>query len=174
MYNQSCCNSYPAQNGQNGHNYFEIDAKTFAEWGIDSFKCDGCNQDPKTFDDLYPKMGQALNKSGQLNLHQYLNRKWTWSLCQTGRTILYSCEWPMYQFYKKIEPNYDAIAKNCHIFRNYGDVQDSWGSVSSIIDYYAKYNDLFMKHNGKLVKNFMNMLITILFYIRTWPLLWSR
>ncbi len=55
---------YPAQNGENGSNYFEIDAKTFAEWGIDSFKFDGCNEDPKHMDDLYPKMGKALNESG--------------------------------------------------------------------------------------------------------------
>jgi len=38
--------------------------KNFAEWGVDSFKFDGCNEDPHHFDDLFPKMGKALNESG--------------------------------------------------------------------------------------------------------------
>ena len=54
--------------GTNGSDYFDIDAKTFAEWGVDSFKFDGCGQDPKTFDVLYPKMGKALNGTGKLCL----------------------------------------------------------------------------------------------------------
>ena len=56
---------YPSQNG-NGSGYFEIDAKTFAEWGIDSFKFDGCNIDPKLFDKYYPIMQKALNATGEL------------------------------------------------------------------------------------------------------------
>ena len=57
--------SYPSQNG-NGSGYFDIDAKTFAEWGIDSFKFDGCNLDPKLFDKYYPIMQKALNATGEL------------------------------------------------------------------------------------------------------------
>ncbi|CAG2182216.1 unnamed protein product, partial [Oppiella nova] len=58
------CAGYPAQNGKTDKgDYFDIDAKTFAEWGIDSFKFDGCNEDTKRFDDLFPKMGKALNAS---------------------------------------------------------------------------------------------------------------
>ncbi len=59
-----CFYRYPSQNGKDGNNYFTIDAKTFAEWEVDSFKFDGCNEDPKHFDDLFPKMGKALNESG--------------------------------------------------------------------------------------------------------------
>jgi hypothetical protein len=59
-----CFVRYPAQNGKDGNNYFTIDAKTFAEWEVDSFKFDGCNEDPHHFDDLFPKMGKALNESG--------------------------------------------------------------------------------------------------------------
>jgi len=54
---------YPAQNG-NGSGYFAIDAQTFADWGIDSFKFDGCNEDPHNFDKLFPIMGNALNATG--------------------------------------------------------------------------------------------------------------
>ncbi len=56
--------SYPGQGGVNGSNYFKIDAQTFAEWGVDSFKFDGCNEDPTLFGKLYPEMGRALNATG--------------------------------------------------------------------------------------------------------------
>ncbi len=53
---------YPAQYG-----HYEIDAKTFAEWGIDSVKFDSCNEDPKRFDTLVPQMEKALNATGLKN-----------------------------------------------------------------------------------------------------------
>ena len=36
------------------------------------------------------------------------------------------------------QPNYTEVAKYCNIWRNYDDIQDSWTSVLSIVDYYAK------------------------------------
>ena len=45
--------------------YETIDAKTYAEWGVDFLKYDNCNNDgipPKT---RYPKMTKALNESGR-------------------------------------------------------------------------------------------------------------
>ncbi len=62
--------------------------------------------------------------------------------------MVYICEWPLYQFFNKINPNYDAITKYCHVFRNYGDVGDSWGSVDSIIKFYGENNEHFSKYNG--------------------------
>jgi len=51
--------------------------QTFASWGVDYLKVDGCFSNPFTFDVGYPKLSQALNA--------------------TGRPILLSCEWPFYQ-----------------------------------------------------------------------------
>ncbi|XP_054159759.1 alpha-N-acetylgalactosaminidase-like [Oppia nitens] len=133
------CAHYPGQNDKNGSNYFSIDAKTFAEWGIDSFKFDGCNEDPKHFDDLYPKMGKALNESGQ--------------------PMVFICEWPLYQLHHKITPNYSAIENTCHVYRNHGDVSDGWNSIISIINFYGDNNDLFIKYNGPGHFNDPDMLI---------------
>ena len=54
------------------------DAATYAAWGIDSLKMDGCNSlhSRTVMDPAYEYMGAALNK--------------------TGRPILYSCSWPFY------------------------------------------------------------------------------
>ena len=48
----------------NGSNYFKIDAETFAEWGIDSFKFDVCHEDYHKLDKLFPEMGHELNATG--------------------------------------------------------------------------------------------------------------
>jgi len=123
------CAGYPAQNG-NGSGYFALDAQTFAEWGIDSFKFDGCKEDPHNFDKLFPIMGNALNA--------------------TGAKIVFSCEWPLYQYFHnpRINPDYNAIAKTCNLFRNFNDVYDSWDDILNIIDFYASNQDLFTKYNG--------------------------
>lgn len=55
----------------------ELDATTFAEWDVDYVKLDGCYADYNTMDQGYPEFGRLLN--------------------QTGRPMVYSCSWPVYQ-----------------------------------------------------------------------------
>ncbi|XP_048400862.1 alpha-galactosidase A isoform X2 [Stegostoma tigrinum] len=111
------CAGYPGSYG-----YYELDAQTFADWGVDLLKFDGCN-----FINLdimiegYKNMSLALNK--------------------TGRDIVYSCEWPFYLWPFK-EPNYTDIKKYCNQWRNDGDINDSWGSVKTIIDWTANHQSL--------------------------------
>jgi len=88
--------------------YEEIDARTYAEWGVDYLKYDNCNPDPRTPEERYPIMRDALNKS--------------------GRAIFYSmCEWGV-----------DDPAKWAktvgNSWRTTGDIIDSWNSMISIID----------------------------------------
>ncbi|KAI3361599.1 hypothetical protein L3Q82_013739, partial [Scortum barcoo] len=54
----------------------EIDAQTFASWGVDYLKFDGCNSNPAEQILGYPLMSKALNA--------------------TGRPMAYSCSWPVY------------------------------------------------------------------------------
>ena len=35
------------------------------------------------------------------------------------------------------QPNYPALAKECNLARNHNDIQDSWDSMISAIDYYG-------------------------------------
>ncbi|EDO28386.1 predicted protein, partial [Nematostella vectensis] len=60
-------------------------AQTFAKWGVDYLKLDGCYSDPKTYDTGYPKVTTALNV--------------------TGRPIVFSCSWPAYQVGAGIKVN---------------------------------------------------------------------
>lgn len=63
----------------------------------------------------YPEMGYYLNK--------------------TGRPMVYSCSWPAYQVFAKINPNYTAIAESCNLWRNYDDIDDEWNSINTIVNW---------------------------------------
>ena len=76
-------------------------------------KFDGCNIDLEDAPAGYKKMGK--------------------SLIETGRNILYICEWPDYDQ----NASYAEVALTCNQFRNYHDVDDSWDSVFDIINHYA-------------------------------------
>ncbi|XP_059150940.1 alpha-N-acetylgalactosaminidase-like isoform X2 [Physella acuta] len=104
------CGGYPGSKFT-----METDANTFAEWGIDSFKMDGCYSTTDDFSVAYPIMEFYLNK--------------------TGRPILFSCSWPAYE--QSTIPDYPRIAKYCNIWRNFDDIDDAWDSVKSIIKYYG-------------------------------------
>ena len=106
------CGGYP---GSSGH--LELDAQTFASWEVDYVKFDCCYSSTKLMDDEYPKFGKYLNA--------------------TGRPIVYSCSWPACQE----NPNYPPMVDACNLWRNWDDVQDSWASVTSIIDYFADHQD---------------------------------
>jgi hypothetical protein len=100
----------------------ELDANTFASWDIDMLKVDGCFQDTDMMGQTYPRLSRALNA--------------------TGRPIVYSCSWPAY-----LDPDYGEandgevlkeLAEICHLWRNWDDIRDDWGSVSSVIDFWKR------------------------------------
>ncbi|KAK6473656.1 alpha-galactosidase A [Huso huso] len=128
------CAGYPGS-----HGYYDLDAETFADWGVDLLKFDGCNFG--TLDILvegYKNMSRALNS--------------------TGRNILYSCEWPLY-LWPFHQPNYTDIRQYCNHWRNYGDVYDSWQSVKSIIDWTASHQNLIVPVAGPGGWNDPDMLV---------------
>ncbi|XP_028923825.1 alpha-galactosidase A [Ornithorhynchus anatinus] len=110
------CAGYPGSFGA-----YELDAQTFADWGVDLLKFDGCYCDSlERLAEGYRRMSLALNG--------------------TGRSIVYSCEWPLYlrPFQK---PNYTEIRQYCNHWRNFGDIFDSWDSIKSILDWTASNQD---------------------------------
>ncbi|KAL7635615.1 UNVERIFIED_CONTAM: hypothetical protein RMT77_013432 [Armadillidium vulgare] len=129
-YGNFTCAGYPGMLGNT-----EIDANTFAEWTVDYIKVDGCYDDPSNMDVGFPEFGYYLN--------------------QTGRPIVYSCEWPLYQS----NANYTAIRETCNLWRNYNDVQDSWNSVQGIINFYGRNRGDFASFAGPGGWNDPDMLV---------------
>jgi hypothetical protein len=129
------CGGYPGSKG-----YEEIDAKTFAEWGVDYLKLDGCNNDKASYFTGYPAMGTALQAS--------------------GRNISYSCSWPAYIGSDESVKPWDAmIAAGCNSWRNWDDIQNRWSSVANIIDHWGDYSVALQKAAGPGHWNDMDMIL---------------
>lgn len=117
----------------------EIDAQTFADWEVDMFKFDGCYSSPTEQAEGYPLMSKALNA--------------------TGRPIGYSCSWPAYRGGLPPKVNYTQLGQICNLWRNYGDIQDSWDSVLRIIDWFFDNQDVLSPAAGPGRWNDPDMLI---------------
>jgi alpha-galactosidase len=99
---QTCARTMP---GALDHE--EIDAQTFADWGVDYLKYDNCNNAGRPALERYTKMRDALKK--------------------TGRPIVYSiCEWGQ-------NKPWEWGADVGHLWRTTGDINDSWNSVVSLL-----------------------------------------
>ena len=104
-YGTLTCAGYPGSEG-----YLNRDAKTFAKWGVDMLKMDGCYSNTLDLPDAYPGMAHFLNN--------------------TGRQILYSCSWPAYN----MDMDYEPLPEHCNMWRNYYDIAATWYSVNGIIE----------------------------------------
>ena len=104
----SCAGSHTCAGKPASYGYEEVDALTFAEWGVDFLKYDFCYS-PVGVDGpmLYARMGQALRA--------------------TRRPILFSlCEWGGRRPWE-----WGARAGG-HMWRTTGDINDSWASIVDI------------------------------------------
>ncbi|XP_053736825.1 alpha-N-acetylgalactosaminidase-like [Synchiropus splendidus] len=117
----------------------QTDAQTFASWGVDYLKFDGCNSNAAEQMLGYPLMSRALNA--------------------TGRAIAYSCSWPAYLGGLPPSVNYTLLGQICNLWRNYDDIQDSWDSVVDIIDWFSKNQDILQPAAGAGQWNDPDMLI---------------
>lgn len=72
-----------------------IDAATFASWDVDYVKLDGCYALPQDMDQGYPEFGRYLNG--------------------TGRAMVYSCSWPVYQIYAGMQVSNVVLIKYMRI-----------------------------------------------------------
>lgn len=129
------CGGYPAS----GNNEFR-DAKTFARWGVDYMKVDGCGP-VGYYKGGYRAMGAALEAS--------------------GRDIVYSCSWPAYinGNNETLQPFAEFINDGCNLWRNYHDIQCSWRSLGDIIDHWGDYGESLVPFAGPGHWHDMDMLL---------------
>ncbi len=97
------CAGYPASLGHE-----EVDAQTFADWGVDLLKYDNCNNQGVPAKQRYRAMAEAIDA--------------------TGRPILLSiCEWGSNQPWLWAH-------RFGQMWRTTGDITDTWSSVLGILD----------------------------------------
>lgn len=104
------------------------DINMFAEWEIDYIKVDGCYYNGFDYAKGYEEVKNRLN--------------------QTGRPVVFSCSYPAYQDELSIPTDFSVLAENCNLWRNFDDIDDSWQSVTTILDYFALKQDHIAKFAG--------------------------
>lgn len=120
------CARYPSS-----FDYEFVDAKTFAEWGVDFLKYDNCNR-PVNYPGrlLYKRMGLAL--------------------ANCGRDILFSaCNWGVDDSPAWIKET------GAHMWRSTGDIVDNWESIKNL----TLAQLPLLKTNGQGCFNDMDMLV---------------
>ena len=120
--------------------YETIDANSYARWGIDYLKVDGCYANESVYESGYPKLGRALQ--------------------QSGREITYSCSWPAYLGNDESTKPFDRmIHAGCNLWRNWHDIENNWNSVSEIIDYFGNFSQVLSTVAGPGHWNDMDMIM---------------
>ena len=127
----SCAGNYTCAVYPGSYEYEFIDARTFAEWGVDYLKYDYCFKPAHEHGKmLYRRMGLAL--------------------ANCGRDILFSgCSWGADETHKWIKET------GAHMWRSTGDIVDSWASIKEL---YEKQLPI-VEYNGQGCFNDMDMLV---------------
>lgn len=142
------CGGYPGTvDGKTGQDYTQIDARTFSDWKVDSLKLDGCYQNASLYSHTYPEFTRALSQVGKLLLIIQLSCPLV--LVHLEHKIVYACSWPAYVQDTINDTDWEVVEKNCNYWRNYDDIEDSWQSVMSIINYYAEHASTIAKFHGE-------------------------
>ncbi len=95
------------------YGYEDLDAKSYAQWGVDYVKIDWCNAEGLDAPAQYAKLRDALLKSG---------RPIVFSICEWGSNRPW--EWA------------PAVG---NLWRTTGDIQDRWNSVLTIVNLSSQY-----------------------------------
>ena len=104
---------YTCQLRPGGYGYEEIDAKTYADWGVDYLKYDNCMNGGISSKIRYPRMRDALLKQ---------DRQIFYSICQWGEEDI---------------PTWGKDVGNS--WRTTQDIADTWKSMINIIDQNNKW-----------------------------------
>ncbi len=98
--------------GSSGH--FDLDAKSYAAWGVDYIKVDWCHADSLIAPAQYARFRQALQRSGR-------------------PIVLSICEWGLNQ-------PWDWGPKVGHLWRVTDDIEDNWRSLVWIVNSAAAHH----------------------------------
>lgn len=129
------CGGYPGSQG-----FEQIDAQTYASWGVDYLKLDGCYNNDEGFVVGYPAMGAALQS--------------------TSRNITYSCSWPAYLGTDETKKPFKImIDAGCNLWRNWDDIDNNWESLVSIMDHFGDYSLVLQGAAGPGHWNDMDMIL---------------
>lgn len=47
-----------------------------------------------------------------------------------------------------LQPDYEAIAAHCNLWRNYHDIHDSWETIEETINFFGDNQEVLTRHTG--------------------------
>jgi Alpha galactosidase A/Alpha galactosidase C-terminal beta sandwich domain len=108
---------------EGSQNHEELDAQTFAEWGVDYIKLDGCHIPAGKYQTRYVTFGKAIRKAAKT------------------RNMVLSCSWPAYIGDNETNKPFHAMyhQAGCNTWRNYKDIDNHWEQLLSIILHWGNY-----------------------------------
>ena len=105
--------NWQSESGSNGHE--EQDAKKLAEWGVDYWKYDNCDSDPRTQEKDYTAMSNALRNSGRdivFSICMWEYKEWMPKIANLWRTTFdIGPEWISTSWYRGVYEIIDANNK---------------------------------------------------------------
>ena len=105
--------NWQSESGSNGHE--EQDAKKLAEWGVDYWKYDNCDSDPRTQEKDYTAMSDALRNSGRdivFSICMWEYKEWMPKIANLWRTTFdIGPEWISTSWYRGVYEIIDANNK---------------------------------------------------------------
>ena len=118
------CGGYP---GSKDHE--AIDAQTFADWGVDYLKLDGCYIELDGMPKYYAKWGNELKHIAE------------------EQRIVFSCSWPAYLGDDETtKPFAQMYRAGCNTWRNWADIDNTSNSLKGIIMHWARYAETLRKN----------------------------
>ena len=139
-YGTYTCGGYPGT-----MDYEKNDVELFASWGVQYFKLDGCYSNKTQQEYGYRKISELL-----LEVQE-----------KQGADIVYSCSYPAIwegQIHNP-EVDYDWLSSICNLWRNYGDIDDSWDSVHAVMNWFASNQQFLQPYAGPGHWNDPDMLV---------------
>lgn len=118
-YGTLTCGGYPGTYG-----FEQQDVDLFTEWGVEYYKLDGCYSNQEEQQLGYPMVSAMLLEKQQLGYPG----------------MVYSCSYPAYWegSNHNLNVDYQWLAKHCNLWRNYGDINDSFEDVKDIMSWFAR------------------------------------
>ena len=123
--------------------YEAVDAQTFADWGVDYIKYDGCNIMEEEDDDDEEDDDHVDHHKTSRQAFRRVYQAFGDALQQAKHTrpMVYSCSWPAYLGTNESDkPFWDMYHDaGCNTWRNYRDITNTWASLYDIVHHWADH-----------------------------------
>jgi Alpha galactosidase A/Alpha galactosidase C-terminal beta sandwich domain len=136
---------------EGSQNHEELDAQTFAEWGVDYIKLDGCHissistsiqqQQQGTDHHHHNNPSAAATAAVDKYQKQYVTFGNAIRKAATTRNMVFSCSWPADIGDNETEKPFNIMyhQAGCNTWRNYKDIDNHWERLVPIILHWGDY-----------------------------------